>query len=76
MWISLQVELRYLHDYAGITMGVSMTKYPLIHFSGAIGTSLCNGGTAISIDTQVGRLSRCDAGLSFNTRFLDAAVTL
>ncbi|KAL3528331.1 hypothetical protein ACH5RR_007653 [Cinchona calisaya] len=73
---SSRVELQYLHDYAGITMGVSMTKNPLVNFSCVLGTSLCNIGTAMSFDTLVGQLSKWDAGLSFNTAFLNAAVTL
>ena len=73
---TLQVEVQYLHDFAGITMGASLTRSPVVNFSSVLGTSSYNIGTAISVDTLLGQLSQWDAGLSLNTRFLSAAVTL
>ncbi|XP_027126373.1 mitochondrial outer membrane protein porin of 36 kDa-like [Coffea eugenioides] len=73
---SSMVEVQYLHDFAGITMGASLTRSPVVNFSSVLGTSSYNIGTAISVDTLLGQLSQWDAGLSLNTRFLSAAVTL
>ncbi|CAI9112282.1 OLC1v1012706C5 [Oldenlandia corymbosa var. corymbosa] len=71
-----EVEIGYLYDFVGITMGASMTNNPLVNFSGVLGYSRCYIGTAIAFDTQVGQLLKCDGGLNFKVPFLRAALQL
>lgn len=71
-----QVEMQYLRDYFGYTAGISLTKSPLISFSGVIGNGFFNTGADISIDAETDILAKCDAGLSFNTDILTASLTL
>nr|XP_016481461.1 PREDICTED: mitochondrial outer membrane protein porin of 36 kDa-like [Nicotiana tabacum] len=73
---SNKVELQYLRDYFGYTAGISLTKSPLISFSGVIGNGFFNTGADISIDAETDILAKCDAGLSFNTDILTASLTL
>lgn len=71
-----QVEVGYLYDFVGITMGASMTNNPLVNFSGVLGYSGCYIGTSVAFDTQVGQLLKCDGGLNFRVPFLKAALQL
>ncbi|KAG9145692.1 hypothetical protein Leryth_022110 [Lithospermum erythrorhizon] len=71
-----QLELQYLHDYAGITTSIGLTANPIVNFSGVLGTKVVALGTDISFDTKSGAFTKCNAGLSFTNSDLIASLTL
>ena len=71
-----QVELQYLHDYAGISSSIGLTANPVVNFSGVIGTSVVALGTDVSFDSKTGNFTKLNAGLSFSNADLIAALTL
>ncbi|KAA8542390.1 hypothetical protein F0562_023474 [Nyssa sinensis] len=73
---SNKVELEYLHDYFGVAAGISLSTKPLLNFSGAIGSSLFSIGTDLSLDVAATPFAKFNAGLSFNSAILIAALTL
>jgi len=60
-----QVELQYLHEYAGISTGIGLTANPIVNFSGVVGNDTLALGTDLSFDTASGNFTKCNAGLSF-----------
>lgn len=72
----LQVELQYLHDYAGISTSVGLTANPIVNFSAVIGTNVLSLGTDLSFDSKSGNFTKCNAGLSFNNADLIASLNL
>ncbi|KAH7550351.1 hypothetical protein JRO89_XS13G0175700 [Xanthoceras sorbifolium] len=92
-----KVELRYLHDYIGITSGVGLKAIsndstgldhpklkanpsdkefdPIVNFSGVIGSNLFSLGAESAFDISTGTF-KYNAGLSFNSAFLIASLTL
>lgn len=78
------MELRFLHDYVGITAGsgLKMTSHnhvgldPAVHFSGVIGTDFVSLGTDIAFDMSTSTFNKFNAGLSFNCPYLVASLTL
>lgn len=72
----VQLELQYLHDYAGISSSVGLTANPTINFSGVIGTSLAALGTDVSFDTQTGDFTKYNAGFSFCNADLIASLAV
>lgn len=74
--IVLQVELQYLHDYAGISTSVGLTANPIVNFSAVIGTNVLSLGTDLSFDSKSGNFTKCNAGLSFNNADLIASLNL
>lgn len=71
-----QVELQYLHDYAGISTSVGLTANPVVNFSGVLGTNLLALGTDLSFDSKTGNFTKCNAGLSFSNADLIASLNL
>ncbi|XP_031252344.1 mitochondrial outer membrane protein porin of 34 kDa-like [Pistacia vera] len=85
-----KVELRFLHDYVGITAGsgLKMSNHhsignepsigldPVVNFSGVIGTDLVSLGTDIAFDMSASTFNKINAGLTFNSPFLVASLTL
>lgn len=71
-----QLELQYLHDYAGVSSSVGLTANPIVNFSGVVGTNVVALGTDVSFDTKEGNFTKCNAGLSFTNADLIAALTL
>ena len=71
-----QVEVQYLHDYAGISTSVGLTANPIVNFSGVIGTNVLALGADLSFDTKIGELTKSNAGLSFTKDDLIASLTL
>ncbi|WRX20591.1 Eukaryotic porin/Tom40 - like 8 [Theobroma cacao] len=74
--IIYQVELQYLHDYAGISSSIGLTANPIVNFSGVFGTNVLALGTDLSFDTKTGNFTKCNAGLSFSNVDLIASVAL
>lgn len=72
----LQVELQYLHEYAGISTGIGLTASPLVNFSGVAGNNTVALGTDLSFNTASGNFTKCNAGLSFSTSDLIASLAL
>ncbi|XP_052183177.1 mitochondrial outer membrane protein porin of 36 kDa-like [Diospyros lotus] len=71
-----KVDLQYLHDYFGITSGISLKENILLNLSGAIGNGFFSMGTDLCFDVNRRKFDRCDAGLSINSSFLVASLTL
>ncbi|XP_073271588.1 mitochondrial outer membrane protein porin of 36 kDa-like [Primulina huaijiensis] len=71
-----KVELRYLHEYAGISTSLGLTAKPLVNFSGVVGNHQAAFGTDISFDTATGNFTKCNAGASFTTPDLIASLIL
>uniref|UniRef100_A0A5B6YUX8 Voltage-dependent anion-selective channel protein n=1 Tax=Davidia involucrata TaxID=16924 RepID=A0A5B6YUX8_DAVIN len=71
-----KVELQYLHDYAGISTSIGLTANPIVNFSSVVGTNVVSLGTDVSFDTKIGKLTKCNAGLSFSSADLIASLTL
>lgn len=72
----LQVELQYLHEYAGISTSIGLAASPLVNFSGVAGNNKIALGTDLSFDTSSGNFTKCNAGLSFTTSDLIASLAL
>lgn len=75
-WWFEQLELQYLHDYAGLSSSVGLTANPIVNFSGVIGTNAVALGTDLSFDTKTGNFTKCNAGLSFSNADLIASLIL
>ena len=73
---SVQIELQYLHDYAGICASVGLTANPIVNLSGVIGTNTLALGTDVSFDSKAGNFTKCNTALSFSNADLIAALTL
>ena len=74
--IMYQVELQYLHDYAGISSSIGLSANPIVNFSGVIGSNVLALGTDLSFDTKTGNFTKCNAGLSFSNADLIASLSL
>lgn len=72
----VQVELQYLHDYAGISTSVGLTANPIVNFSGVLGTNVLALGTDLSFDTKTGNLTKGNFGVSFSNADLIASLNL
>jgi len=72
----LQVELQYLHDYAGVNAGIGLTANPVVNLSAAFGTKALAVGADVSLDTATGNLTKYNAGLRFTHEDLIASLTL
>ncbi|XP_010670319.2 mitochondrial outer membrane protein porin of 34 kDa [Beta vulgaris subsp. vulgaris] len=70
-----KLELQYLHDYVGVCTSVGATANPIVNFSGVIGTNMVALGTDVSFDTKTGNFTKYNAGLSFASEDLIAALT-
>ena len=74
MWF--QVELQYLHDYAGVNASIGLTANPIVNLSGVFGTGALSVGADVSLDTATGNFTKYNAGLSLTNTDLIAALTL
>lgn len=61
----LQLELQYLHDYAGISTNFGLTASPVVNFAGVFGTKSLAVGTDIGFDTATGKFVKYNAGVSY-----------
>ncbi|XP_059295265.1 mitochondrial outer membrane protein porin of 34 kDa-like isoform X2 [Lycium ferocissimum] len=71
-----ELELQYLHDFAGISTSIGLTENPIVSFSGLVGTNVLSLGTDVSFYTKLGTVSKCNAGLSFTKADLIASLHL
>jgi voltage-dependent anion channel protein 2 len=74
--LSLQVELQYLHDYAGINASIGLTANPVVNLSAAFGNSALAVGADVSLDTATKNLTKYNAGLSYTNKDLIASLNL
>lgn len=76
------MELQYLNNYTGITgciglLGNLESGYdPVVNFSGLIGTSILSLGANVAFNMSTREIRKLNAGLSFNTAFLVASMSL
>lgn len=71
-----QIELQYLHEYAGICTSMGLTSSPIVNFSGVVGTGVVALGTDVSFNTESGNFKHFNAGLSLTKDDLIASLTL
>lgn len=71
-----QVELQYLHDYAGVNASIGLTANPVVNLAGVVGTKALSVGADVSFDTATGNFTKYNAGLSVTNADLVAALTL
>lgn len=76
LWLWFQVELQYLHDYAGVGASIGLTASPLVNLSGVFGTDVLAVGADVAFDTATGNFTKYNAGLSVTNADLIAAITL
>jgi len=72
----LQVELQYLHDYAGVNASIGLTANPVVNLSAAFGTKALAVGADVSLDTATGNLTKYNSGLRFTHEDLIASLSL
>lgn len=72
----MQVEVQYLHDYAGVNASIGLTANPVVNLSGVIGSETFAVGSDVAFDTATGNFTKCNAGLSITNQDLIAALTL
>ncbi|XWS60605.1 hypothetical protein CRYUN_Cryun07bG0049900 [Craigia yunnanensis] len=77
-----KAELQYLRDYVGFSAGVGLKANPstgfdpLANISAVIGSTLVSLGADLGIDITTRTLNKFSAGLSLNSAFLIASLTL
>ncbi|KAK7265770.1 hypothetical protein RJT34_33393 [Clitoria ternatea] len=77
-----KVELQHLSNYTGITgciglLGNLERGYdPVVNFSGLVGTDIVSLGANVAFDFPSRTISKLNAGLSLNTAFLVASLTM
>ncbi|KAI4343837.1 hypothetical protein L6164_011141 [Bauhinia variegata] len=77
-----KVELQYLNDFTGITgciglIGNPLKGYdPVVNLSGLIGTRILSLGTNLAFNISTRTFNKLSAGLSFNSAFLAASLTM
>lgn len=74
--VVVQAELQYLHDYAGISVGVGLNSKPLINLSGVFGNKALAVGADAAYDTATGNFTKYNAGVSLTNADLFAALML
>lgn len=72
----LQLELQYLHEFAGISSSVGLTANPIVNFSGVVGNNKLALGGDVSFDTKEGAFTKCNFGASFTNSDLIASLTV
>ncbi|GJN17878.1 hypothetical protein PR202_gb04984 [Eleusine coracana subsp. coracana] len=76
VYLWLQAELQYLHEYTGISASVGLNSKPLVNLSGVVGNKVVAVGADVAYDTATGNLTKYNAGFSVTNADLIAAVTL
>ncbi|KAF8010847.1 hypothetical protein BT93_J1481 [Corymbia citriodora subsp. variegata] len=71
-----QIELQYLHDYAGISTSVGLTANPVVNFAAVLGSNVLSLGTDVSFDSKTSNFIKCNAGISFSNADLIASLAL
>ncbi|XWS37441.1 hypothetical protein CRYUN_Cryun19dG0043000 [Craigia yunnanensis] len=75
-------ELQYLRDYVGFSAGVGLKANPstgfdpIANISGVIGSTIVSFGADLGIDITTRTLNKFSTGLSLNSAFLIASLTL
>jgi voltage-dependent anion channel protein 2 len=72
----LQAELQYLHDYAGLSLGLGMSSKPLINLSALVGNKVLAVGGDVAYDSATREFTKYNAGVSLNAGDISAAVML
>ncbi|XP_027333181.1 mitochondrial outer membrane protein porin 1-like isoform X2 [Abrus precatorius] len=77
-----KVELQHLTNYTGITGCIGLIGNlergydPIVKFSGLVGTNILSLGGNVAFDLPTRTINKLNAGLSLNTPFLVASLTL
>ena len=72
----MQSELQYLHDYAGVSLGLGMNSKPLINLSAVVGNKALAVGADVAYDSATGDFTKYNAAVSFNKGDVLSAVML
>lgn len=73
MW---QLELQYLHDYAGVSAGMSLTANPVVNLATVVGTNAIAVGADVEFDSVTGNFTKCNAGINVVNDDLIASLTM
>ncbi|XP_056161308.1 mitochondrial outer membrane protein porin of 34 kDa-like, partial [Syzygium oleosum] len=71
-----QIELQYLHEYAGISTSVGLTANPVVNFAAVLGSNVLSLGTGVSFDSKTSNFTKCNAGISFSNADLIASLAM
>lgn len=71
-----QLELQYLHDYAGLTASFGLNANPVANISGVLGNNMASVGADVSFDSKTGNFTKCNAGIGFSHADLTGSLTL
>ncbi|KAK7330392.1 hypothetical protein VNO77_24586 [Canavalia gladiata] len=77
-----KVELQYMSNYTGLTGCIGLAGNlergfdPIANFSGLVGTNILSLGANVALDIPSRTISNLNAGLSLNTDFLVASLTM
>ncbi|KAI6671196.1 hypothetical protein NL676_006081 [Syzygium grande] len=71
-----QIELQYLHDYAGISTSVGLTANPVVNFAAVLGSNVLSLGMDVSFDSKTSNFTKCNAGISFSNSDLIASLAM
>ncbi|XP_056166912.1 mitochondrial outer membrane protein porin of 34 kDa-like [Syzygium oleosum] len=71
-----QIELQYLHDYAGTSTSVGLTANPVVNFAAVLGSNVLSLGTSVSFDSKTSNFTKCNASISFSNADLIASLAM
>jgi voltage-dependent anion channel protein 2 len=69
-FLSYQLELQYLHKYAGVNASIGLNPNPMVNHSGVFGSK------ALSFDTATSNFTKYNAALSLTSPDLIASLHL
>ncbi|CAN6360422.1 unnamed protein product [Urochloa humidicola] len=71
-----QLDLQYLHEYAGVNASVGLNSNPMINLSGVFGSKALSVGVDVSFDTATSNFTKYNAALSLTNPDLIASLHL
>ncbi|KAF3326916.1 mitochondrial outer membrane protein porin 1-like protein [Carex littledalei] len=70
------LELQYLHDYAAVSAGMSLTANPVVNLATVVGSNAIALGADVAFDSATGNFTKCNAGLNVVNADLIASLTV
>jgi voltage-dependent anion channel protein 2 len=75
-FLSYQLELQYLHEYAGVNASIGLNPNPMVNLSGVFGSKALSVGIDVSFDTATSNFTKYNAALSLTSPDLIASLHL
>ena len=75
-FLSYQLELQYLHEYAGVNASIGLNPNPMVNLSGVFGSKALSVGVDVSFDTATSNFTKYNAALSLTSPDLIASLHL